>query len=69
MDACSLRYAVYSPVLEMLSGAERAFGKLKGALGMERLEAELILIDPKGRPSAENEKKIEAFCEQLKTDE
>ena len=51
------------------SGAEKAFGKLKSALGMERLEAELILIDPKNRPSAENEKKIEAFCDQLKTHE
>ena len=51
------------------SGAERAFGKLKGALGVERLEAELILIDPKDRPGAENEKKIEAFCDQLKNNE
>ena len=51
------------------SSAEKAFGKLKSALGMERLEAELILIDPKNRPSAENEKKIEAFCDQLKTHE
>ena len=49
------------------SGAEKAFGKLKGALGLERLDAELILIDPKDRPSAENETKIEAFCDQLKT--
>ncbi len=48
------------------SGAEKAFGKLKAALGVEKLEAELILIDPKTKPSEENERKIKAFCERLK---
>ena len=48
------------------AGAEKAFGKLKAALGIETLEAELVLIDPKDKPSAENEKKLEAFCTELK---
>ena len=41
------------------------FGILKAAIGTEKLDAELILIDPKTKPSKENEKKIKAFCEML----
>lgn len=48
------------------SGAEKAFAKLKAALGVDALEAEVVLIDPKARPSEENEAKIRAFCEGLK---
>lgn len=48
------------------SGAEKAFGKLKAALGIDALEAEMVLINPKEKPSAENEQKIKAFCERLK---
>ena len=48
------------------SGAEKAFGKLKAALSIDALEAELILIDPKAKPSAENEQKIKAFCDGLR---
>ena len=44
------------------SGAEKAFLKLKAALGIETLERELVLIDPKTRPSEENERKIGDFC-------
>ena len=44
------------------SGAGRAFGRLKTALRISALEAELVLIDPKARPSAENERRIRAFC-------
>ena len=47
------------------AGAEKAFGKLKACLGAERLEAELVLIDPKSRPNANNEVLIKAFCEKL----
>ncbi len=47
------------------SGAEKAFEKLKGALGIDKLEAELILIDPKNRPDEANEKKIRGFCVRL----
>ena len=42
--------------------AEKAFFKLKAALGIEALERELVLIDPKTRPSEENERKIGDFC-------
>ena len=47
------------------SGAEKAFGRLRAALGIEALEAELILIDPKDRPSADNDEKLRAFCARL----
>lgn len=46
-------------------GAEKAFEKLKSALGIGELESELILIDPKAKPSEENEIKIKSFCEEL----
>lgn len=48
------------------AGAEKAFGKLKAILGIDALEAELVLIDPKDKPSAENEEKLKAFCAALK---
>ena len=47
------------------SGAEKAFGKLKSCLKTDKLEAELILIDPKNKPSAEKEANIRAFCDRL----
>lgn len=47
------------------SGAEKALEKLKGMLGRDQLEAELILIDPKDKPSPANEEKIKAFCSRL----
>jgi len=48
------------------SGAEKAFGKLKTAIGIDDLEAELVVIDPKTKASEENDRKIEAFCEKLR---
>ena len=48
------------------AGAEKAFQKLKAALKIDALEAELVLMDPKSRPSEENERKIEEFCARLK---
>lgn len=48
------------------AGADKAFGKLKAALGIDKLDAELILIDPKVKPRAENEQKIKTFCDGLK---
>ena len=48
------------------SGAEKAFGKLKNALGIGTLEGELVLIDPKEKPAVENDRKISAFCDKLK---
>ena len=47
------------------SGAEKAFEKLKRAIGIDTLEAEMVLIDPKARPSEENTRKIEEFCAAL----
>lgn len=47
------------------AGAEKALGKLKACLGVDRLEAELALIDPKDRPSAENVERLRAFCDKL----
>ena len=46
------------------SGAEKAFKKLCECLQIELLAAELILIDPKDKPNARNELKIQAFCDQ-----
>lgn len=47
------------------SGAEKAFEKLKGCIGIDKLEAELILIDPKDKPDEENNQKIRDFCNGL----
>ena len=47
------------------AGAEKAFAKLKAALGVDQLAGELVLVDPKDKPSPENEKKIAAFCDSL----
>ena len=47
------------------AGAEKAFGKLKACLGVDKLEAELVLIDPKDKPSEENNAKMRAFCDRL----
>ena len=38
---------------------------MKAAIGIEKLEAELVLIDSKEKPGKDNEKKIKAFCEEL----
>ncbi|MBQ6519410.1 MAG: hypothetical protein IJI14_11865 [Anaerolineaceae bacterium] len=46
-------------------GADKALQKLKKQLNAEELEAELILIDPKEKPSTENEQAIKDFCEKL----
>ena len=48
------------------NGAQKAFPKLKEALGIPDFAAELVLIDPKNKPSEENTSKIHAFCESLK---
>lgn len=47
------------------NGAEKAFEKLRACIGTDRLEAEMILIDPKEKPSEENERKIRTFCEKM----
>lgn len=47
------------------NGAEKAFAKLKELMGIDTLEAELILIDPKAHPTEENEQKLQQFCATL----
>ena len=47
------------------SGGEKAIEKLKAFLGVSEFDGELILIDPKDKPSDENETKIKDFCEKL----
>ncbi len=47
-------------------GAEKAIEKLRKLLDIQSYEAELILTDPKDKPSEENEKNLIAFCESIK---
>ena len=47
------------------AGAEKALKKLRTYLGIDQMEAEMVLIDPRTRPSPENEKQIKAFCDRL----
>ncbi len=47
------------------SGGEKAIAKLKALLNIESFENELVLIDPKDKPSAENDEKIDSFCSNL----
>lgn len=43
------------------SGGEKAFSKLLECLGQEQLAATMILNDPKDRPKADTDQKIEEF--------
>ncbi len=47
------------------NGAEKAFAKLAAMIGTEKLDATLILIDPKARPRPENAEKLDAFAAAL----
>ena len=47
------------------SGGEKALKKLCDLLGLEKLEATVILIDPKDRPKTENDQKIREFVKKL----
>ena len=47
------------------NGAEKAIAKLKAMPGIGSLEAELILIDPKDKPSPEKDRAIADFCAKL----
>ena len=46
-DLSGKRFAAFA--CQSGAGAEKAFEKLKTALGIRELDAELVLIDPKGR--------------------
>lgn len=47
------------------TGAEKAFRKLLECLGQEKLEASMILIDPKDRPKPENDQKVDDFIRKI----
>ena len=40
--------------------------KLKKVLSLDALAGELILVDPKEKPSEENEARIKAFCDAMR---
>ena len=63
-DLSGKRFAAFA--CQSGAGAEKAFEKLKTALGIRELDAELVLIDPKTKPDEINEKKISGFCGKLK---
>ncbi len=48
------------------NGGEKALARLKEALGAAELDAEMVLIDPKSKPTDENEQKIKEFCDKVK---
>ncbi|MCR5331200.1 MAG: flavodoxin [Lachnospiraceae bacterium] len=48
------------------SGAEKAFGKLRNLLGIDEFYGSAIFIDPKDRPSEENELRLDTFVKKLK---
>ena len=62
-DLSGRRFAAFA--CESGAGAEKAFGRLRDLLGIDAFDAELILIDPKTKPSAENDRKREDFCARL----
>ena len=47
-------------------GADKALEKFKKYLEIKNVEADLILIAPKEKPTEEKDKEIEEFCEKIK---
>ena len=47
-------------------GADKAIEKMKKYIGIEKFEAELVLVDPKENMKAEDDEKIGVFCQKLK---
>ena len=47
-------------------GADKAIEKMKKYIGIKEFEAELILVDPKENVKAEDDEKIDVFCQKLK---
>lgn len=50
-------------------GAEKMLKKLKDFIGIDKLEAQLILTDPKDKETPENKEKILTFCQDLHKDQ
>lgn len=46
-------------------GADKAIDRLKKCVGVEKLEGELVLVDPLMKVVAENEVRIGEFCEKV----
>lgn len=46
-------------------GADKAIDKMKKYIGIEKFEAELILIDPKDKVKEEDDEKMVEFCTML----
>lgn len=46
-------------------GADKAIEKMKKYIGIEKFEAELILVDPKENMKVEDDEKIDVFCQRL----
>lgn len=46
-------------------GADKAISKLKKYINVNNFEAELILIDPKDKPSDDKDNMIDEFCQKL----
>ena len=46
-------------------GADKAIQKMKKFIGIEKIEAELILVDPKENVKVEDDEKIDVFCKKL----
>ena len=49
-------------------GADKAIEKMMKYIGIEKFEAELILVDPRECVKAEDDEKIGGFCQKLKKD-
>ncbi len=47
------------------AGAEKAFAKLRDYIGIDEFYANIILIDPKAKPTEQNELTINSFCKKL----
>lgn len=47
-------------------GADKAIEKMKKYIGLDNFDAELILVDPKEKVKAENDEKIDVFCDMVK---
>ena len=63
-DLSGKKFAAF--VCETAGGDEKTFLKLKAELGIDSLEAELTLLDPKFKPDPANDDKIKEFCSKLK---
>lgn len=50
------------------AGAEKAFAKLRDFIGIDEFYANIILIDPKAKPSEQNDLTIDTFCKKLQNE-